>query len=143
MKSTGPATRIQSAARRWSAQTEYRAKYSVGKEDAIRKYKEMLQMNSALSTHIQRSGLQDRFVSHLARQLIVSSNIIAIQCLEAERFSLSLKVLKPAMATLGEAKLRLADKKNLLTMTENNLRQVRAAIGVDENGAFRHSNCTE
>lgn len=109
-------------------------------------------MNAALATHIQRSGLQvcvyaglklvlmmdlqDRFVSHLARQLIVSSNIIAVQCLEAERYSLSLSVLKPALSTLLKKELRLADKKNLLTMTENNLAQVRQALGVDENGKW-------
>ena len=107
-------------------------------------------------------------MSHLARQLIVSSNIIAIQCLEADRCSLSLQVhstdtlltkywnfvdfilhvelasnesahwqvLKPALATLLKKELKLADKKNLLTMTEGNLAQVRAAIGVDQDGHY-------
>eukprot|EP00656_Telonema_subtile_P015187 TRINITY_DN17926_c0_g1_i2.p1 TRINITY_DN17926_c0_g1~~TRINITY_DN17926_c0_g1_i2.p1 ORF type:complete len:387 (-),score=111.51 TRINITY_DN17926_c0_g1_i2:63-1223(-) len=133
----GSAIRIQAMARRWVAQQGYFLKSTKGKEDTYRKYKEMLQMNAALSTHIQRSGLQDRFVSHLARQLIVSSNIIAIQCLEAQRYSLSLQVLKPALGTLSQRELRLADKNNLLAMTKNNLAQVRDAIGVDENGVFR------
>lgn len=127
---------IQKAARRWLGVRSYRTKYPGTQTDMRSKYREMLQMNSALETHINRSGLNDRFVSHLARQLVVSSNIIGIQCLQQNCATWALNVLKPALNVLQRPNLHLADKKNLLNMTSKNLTEVRSSIGCNEHGKF-------
>ena len=108
----------------------------VGGDGLYAKHKEMLQINSALEAHMTRSGIKDRFVGHLARQLIVSSNIIATQCLETQRYAWALKVLKPALRVLDMRELQLNERANLEALTNKNLGDLRASIGVDSNGKW-------